>query len=64
MDDQLKSEYLISYAIIISQFEDDLFPIPSGYDEYLTKMYGNYMELPKPADRVFHDFEAYILNED
>lgn len=46
------------------QFEDDLFPIPSGYDEYLTNMYGNYMELPKPADRVFHDFEAYILNED
>ncbi len=46
------------------QFEDDLFPIPSGYDEYLTYMYGNYMELPKPEDRVFHDFEAYILNED
>ncbi len=46
------------------QFGDEFFPIPAGYDEYLTNMYGNYMELPKPSERVFHDFEAYILDND
>ena len=28
--------------------------------EYLSKMYGDYMKLPKEEDRVFHDFEGYI----
>ena len=37
-----------------------IFPIPVGYEEYLSKMYGDYMKLPKEEDRVFHDFEGYI----
>ena len=37
-----------------------MFPIPIGYEEYLSKMYGDYMKLPKEEDRVFHDFEGYI----
>lgn len=44
------------------QFEDDTFPIPVGYKEYLTNMYGDYMQLPKEKDRVFHDFEGYYLD--
>lgn len=47
-----------------SQFEDDYFPIPSGYGEYLTSMYGDYMTLPKESERVFHDFEAYIIDDE
>lgn len=45
------------------KFEDDIFPIPSGYEEYLTSMYGDYMKVPKKSERVIHDFEAYILDE-
>ncbi len=42
------------------KFRDGMFPIPVGYEEYLSKMYGDYMKLPKEEDRVFHDFEGYI----
>lgn len=45
---------------IYTKFRNENFPIPIGYEEYLTKMYGDYMELPKPEDRIFHDFEGYI----
>ena len=36
------------------QFGDEFFPIPAGYDEYLTNMYGNYMELPPENKRKVH----------
>lgn len=45
---------------IYTKFREDDFPIPVGYEEYLTKMYGDYMKLPKEEDRVFHDFVGYI----
>lgn len=45
---------------IYTLFRDEKFPVPVGYEEYLTKMYGDYMKLPKPEDRVFHDFLGYI----
>lgn len=45
------------------QFEDGKFPIPIGYDKYLTVMYGDYMQLPKEEDRVFHGFEAYYIDK-
>ena len=32
--------------LILADFEGYQFPIPSGYDHYLTSLYGNYMELP------------------
>ncbi len=35
-------------------FEHSEFPIPSDYDTYLTKVYGNYMELPPVEKRVTH----------
>lgn len=45
------------------QFEDDFFPIPANYHEYLRKMYGNYMKLPKKSEQFFHDFEGYVINK-
>ncbi|WP_226085932.1 LicD family protein [Mesobacillus sp. S13] len=36
------------------QFGKHEFYIPNNYERYLEKLYGNYMELPKPEDRVSH----------
>lgn len=36
-------------STINAKFEDTEFCIPSGYDEYLTAIYGDYMKMP-PAD--------------
>lgn len=47
--------------VIYQRFVDRDFPIPVGYDEYLTKMYGNYMQIPKLEDRIYHDFEGYVI---
>lgn len=45
------------------KFVDQKFPVPIGYDEYLTKMYGDYMQIPKQEDRIYHDFEGYVLKK-
>lgn len=38
--------------IIGAEFEGKEYPIPSKYDELLTTMYGDYMELPPPEKRT------------
>lgn len=38
-------------------FEDTKLYGPEKYDEYLTHMYGNYMEIPKNVDRTNHCLE-------
>lgn len=35
-------------------FEDTTIEVPSGYEEYLRHMYGNYMQLPPEEKRVSH----------
>lgn len=41
-------------------FEGELFKVPSGYDEYLRKEYGDYMQLPPVEEREDHHyFKAY-----
>lgn len=44
---------------VYKKFRDQEFPVPVGYEEYLTKMYGDYMQLPKEKDRIYHDFKGY-----
>lgn len=44
------------------KFEDCEFWGPKGYDEYLTKTYGDYMVPPPIQNRVsHHSFEAYLI---
>ncbi|MFT4144612.1 MAG: LicD family protein [Mobilitalea sp.] len=42
------------------EFEKEQFYAPVGYVQYLTHHYGDYMKLPKPADRrCNHNFRAW-----
>lgn len=44
-------------------FEDDNYAAPIGYDNYLSNLYGNYMELPPIEKQVRHHFfKAYKKN--
>jgi lipopolysaccharide cholinephosphotransferase len=42
-------------------FEDRIYKVMAGYDDYLHRTYGNYMQLPPEGQRVTHKFEAYWL---
>ena len=45
-------------------FEDGKYPAPSGYDEYLRRLYGDYMKLPPKEKQITrHNVEAYIYEE-
>ena len=44
------------------EFEHKNYKVPSGYDEWLRALYGNYMELPPIEKRVStHKFKAYKI---
>lgn len=45
--------------IVMKKFEKDLFPIPQGYDEWLTTRYGDYMKLP-PDDEQGIKLDHFI----
>ena len=46
--------------VIMMPFEDITVPVPVGYDNYLTSVYGDYMMLPPAEKRTsHHDFEAW-----
>lgn len=36
------------------KFEDGYFPVPKRWDEYLTAVYGDYMQLPPVEERCLH----------
>ena len=43
------------------KFENRLYLCTKHYDIYLTKLYGNYMELPPEEKRISnHNYSAYI----
>ena len=43
------------------EFEGKKYNVPVGYKEWLTNLYGDYMQLPPPEKRVsLHKFKAYI----
>lgn len=45
------------------EFEGKYYKAMSGYDEYLTASFGDYMQLPPVEDRVTHHFfKAYWIN--
>lgn len=44
------------------KFEGRTVSNPIGYDEYLTKIYGDYMKLPPKDQQVMHGFDAYYIN--
>lgn len=48
------------FPVLEAEFEGRMFPVPSNYDAYLTRLYGDYMKMP-PADKrqTHHLFEAY-----
>lgn len=53
----LRSNFETSLKV---EFEGHLFNIPSGFDNYLRDLYGDYMTLPPPDKRVsHHDNVAY-----
>lgn len=44
-----------------ADFECNKFSIPSGYDYYLNKIYGDYMKLPPLEERKNHSMTAYLI---
>lgn len=46
---------------MLMKFEDAEFPVPIGYHEMLTQIYGNYMELPPENERIgHHEYRAFM----
>ncbi|WP_195270242.1 LicD family protein [Eubacterium sp. 1001713B170207_170306_E7] len=46
------------------KFEDAEFPVPVGYHEMLTQIYGNYMELPPENERIgHHEYQAFVKDQ-
>lgn len=44
-------------------FENKMYNAPSNYDDYLTGLYGNYMELPPVEKRINHGYKVYVKDE-
>lgn len=44
------------------EFEGKMFKAPNCIIQYLTRLYGNYMELPPEEQRIPHGFNAFKIN--
>ena len=54
----MKKELFVN--TITAEFENNRFNIPEKYDEYLTQMYGNYMEFPPEEQRGKHHNVVHV----
>ena len=52
-----KTDYLVTEDV---EFHGRKFHAPACWDYYLSRIYGDYMQLPPENQRVNHDFTAYI----
>ena len=52
-----KKEYLLPISV---SFEGESFNAPSNYDEYLTNLYHDYMQLPPVEKRITHEMAVYM----
>ena len=55
----LKREWFDDYITML--FEGLEVRVPIGYNDYLTHVYGNYMQLPPEEDRVSRHY-VYFIN--
>ena len=51
-------------AVIEMEFEGHMFPVMGCWDEYLTKCYGDYMQLPPEDQRQTHCLKAWRVNNE
>lgn len=58
----MKNEYSkeVFSSVIYKDFQGHLMPLPVGYDAYLKTVFGNYMELPPPEERVPHHDVVFL----
>ena len=60
-DTKIASKKSTVSSFIKAEFEGKMYNIPSGYDEWLRNMYGDYMQLPPVEKRVSHHvYMAYV----
>lgn len=60
LKDKLKKEKFLKKTL--KTFEGYEFPVMEGWHEYLTNVYGDYMQLPPLDKRVNHNFKAYKID--
>lgn len=54
----IKKEWFAKAQYI--NFEGISLPVPSGYDDYLTMLYGNYMEIPPKNKQEIHNIDVNL----
>lgn len=52
------------FSVMKLQFEGKLYPVPTGYDEVLKNIYGNYMLYPPIENRISNHDVIFVWNED